>query len=441
MPKIAFVGAGSLGFTRTLVIDMMSYEDLAGSTISLIDIDAERLGYARRAVEKIIEVGGYPAKVEASTDRAVGLRDADIVVITILAHGVEGFRPEIEIPMKYGVDFNVGDSYGTAAVFRALRTIPQMLDIARDVEKCAPNAYILNYTNPMAMLCRALFRETSVRLVGLCHSVQGLAARLAKWIDVPREEVVWECAGINHQAWLLRFERENGESLYPLLREAVDKPAIWEQDVVRNEMFKALGYYVTESSGHNSEYNWWFRKRPDLIEKYCTHGKDWNPGVHAYILKEYAEAAETWRQNLKDYAEGRVEIKLGRSHEYASKIVRGLLFDDTFKFNGNIPNSSLITNLPQDCVVEVPMIADKTGFKGIHVGDLPAELVALNHITTMVTELTVEAALTGDPVAAYHACCYDPLAAAKLSLAEIKEMVDELFRAQAPLLPQFKHLS
>jgi alpha-galactosidase len=441
MPKIAFVGAGSLGFTRTLVIDMMSYEDLAASTISLIDIDAERLDYARRAVERIMEVGKYPAKVEATTDRAAGLKDADIVIITILAHGVEGFRPEIEIPMEYGVDFNVGDSYGTAAVFRALRTIPPMLDIARDVEKHAPNAYILNYTNPMVMLCQALFRETDVRLVGLCHSVQGLAAKLASWIDVPRDEVVWECAGINHQAWLLRFERENGEDLYPLLREAVDKPETWEQDIVRNEMFKALGYYVTESSGHNSEYNWWFRKRPDLIEKYCTHGKDWNPGVHGYILQEYAEAAEGWQQHLEDYAEGRVEIELGRSHEYASKIVRGLLLDETFKFNGNIPNTSLITNLPQGCVVEVPIIADKTGFKGIHVGDLPAQLVALNHITTMVSELTVEAALSGDPVAAYHACCYDPLAASKLSLPEIQEMVNELLKAQAHLLPQFKHLN
>ena len=440
MPKIAFVGAGSLGFTRTLVIDMMSYEDLAGSTISLIDIDAERLDYAKRAVEKIMEVGKYPAKVEASTDRAEGLKDADIVVITILSHGVEGFRPEIEIPMKYGVDFNVGDSYGTAAIFRAMRTIPAMLDIARDVEKYAPNAFILNYTNPMTMLCRALFRETSVQMVGLCHSVQGLAGRLAKWIDVPGEEVIWEAAGINHQAWLLRFER-NGENLYPQLRKAVDKPEIWEQDIVRNEMFKALGYYVTESSGHNSEYNWWFRKRPDLIEKYCTHGTDWNPGVHGYILDEYAEAAETWKARLKDYAEGRVEIKLGRSHEYASRIVRGLLFDETFKFNGNIPNTDLITNLPDQCVVEVPVIADKTGFKGVHVGDLPPQLVALNHLTTMVSELTVDAALTGDPVAAYHACCYDPLAASKLSLAEIQEMVDELFKVQAPLLPQFKHLS
>jgi alpha-galactosidase len=440
MPKIAFVGAGSLGFTRTLVIDMMSYEDLADSTISLIDIDEQRLHYAKRAVERIMQVGGYPAKVEASLDRAEGLKDADIVIITILAHGVDGFRPEIDIPMKYGVDFNVGDSYGTAAVFRSLRTIPVMVDICRDVERFAPNAYVLNYTNPMTMLCRALHRATSVPLVGLCHSVQGLAGMLATWIEVPPDEVTWECAGINHQAWLLRFEH-NGENLYPRLGEAMQRPEIYRKDIVRNEMFLALGYYVTESSGHNSEYNWWFRKRPDLIEKYCTHGENWNPGVHGYILQEYEEAVDTWMKRMEDYAEGRVKIELGRSHEYASRIIRGLLFDQTFEFNATVPNDGIIANLPHRCAVEVPVVADRRGFRAIHAGALPLQCAALNHLNTMVVELTVESALTGDPVAAYQACCYDPLAAAKLSLAEIKQMVDELFQVQAPLLPQFKHLT
>ena len=206
MPKIAFVGAGSLTFTRRLVIDMLSYEDLQASTISLIDIDAERLGYAKAAVDRVVEVGQYPATVVATRDRAAGIRDADIVVCTIMAHGLEPYRAEIDLPMKYGVDFNVGDSMGTPAVFRALRTIPVMLDICRDIERHAPHAYLLNYTNPMSMLCRAMQRATSVRLVGLCHSVQGLAPMLAEWIGAPAEEIVWLCAGINHQAWLLRFE-------------------------------------------------------------------------------------------------------------------------------------------------------------------------------------------------------------------------------------------
>jgi alpha-galactosidase len=442
--KIAFVGAGSLGFTRRLVIDMLSYEDMREATLSLIDIDETRLSYAKRAVERIVKVAEAPTKVEATLDRAAGLKGADIVIVTILAHGLAGFQPEIEIPMKYGVDFNCGDSYGTAGVFRALRTIPVMLDIARDMERHAPSAYMLNYTNPMTMLCRAMQRETTARTVGLCHSVQGLAGELGHWIGAPREEIVGECAGINHQAWLLRFEWK-GEDAYPKLRAVVDRPDIYAKDTVRIEMFKALGYYVTESSGHNSEYNWWFRKRPDLIEKYCsnTTGGDWNPGLHGAILKGYMgrEQEARWQKDMEDWAEGRVEIKIQRSHEYASRIVRGLLLDETFKFNGTIPNHGAITNLPDDAAVEIPMVADRSGFQGINVGALPVQCAALNQVNTAVVELTVEAAVKGDPVAAYRACCLDPVAAAKLSLAEIKEMTDELLKAQAKFLPQFKHLS
>ena len=441
--KIAFIGAGSLGFTRRLVVDILSYEDMQDATLSLIDIDPTRLDYVRRAVERIVKVAGCSAKVEAHLNRAEGLKDADIVIVTILAHGLAGFRPEIEIPMKYGVDFNCGDSYGTAGIFRALRTIPLMLDFCRDMEKYAPKAYMLNYTNPMTMLCRAMQRETSVKLVGLCHSVQGLGGELGSWIGAPAEEIVCECAGINHQAWALRFEW-NGKDAYPKLREVVDRPDIYVKDTVRIEMFKALGYYVTESSGHNSEYNWWFRKRPELIEKYCSSvGTDWNPGQHAAILKSYEsrEDADRWQKDMEDWAEGRVEIRLGRSHEYASSIIRGLKFGETFKFNATVPNANVITNLPTGCAVEVPVIADKSGFQAIQVGDLPPQLLALNQVNTAVTELTVEAAVKGDPVAAYRACCLDPVAAAKLSLAEIKEMTDELFQAQAQFLPQFKTLA
>jgi alpha-galactosidase len=439
MAKIAFVGAGSLGFTRGLVIDMMSWEDLASSTISLIDVDGERLQYAERAVKRIMEVGKYPAKVEAMTDRRKGLEGADVVIVTILAHGVDGFRPEIEVPMKYGVDFNVGDSYGTAAIFRSLRTIPIMIDICRDMEQVAPNAYMLNYTNPMTMLCRAMQRATKVKAVGLCHSVQGLGAMLGSWIGAPKEEILCECAGINHQAWALRFEW-NGKNAYPLLRKAVEKPEIWRRDIVRNEIFKALGYYVTESSGHNSEYVWWFRKRPDLIEKFCTHGEDWNPGVHAYILNAYQHSKDTWQKQLEEFSSGKIEIKLGRSHEYASYITRGLLFGEMTKFNGNIPNSGCISNLPDDACVEVPMIADRSGFQGIAVGALPHQLAALNQLHTNIVELTVEAALTGNPEPVYHACYLDPVAAAKCSLEEIKQMTDELFKVQQPLMPQFRNL-
>jgi alpha-galactosidase len=436
MAKIAFVGAGSLGFTRGLVADMMSYEELPGSTISLIDIDAERLTYAKNAVERIMEAGGYPAKVEATTDRSVGLKDADIVIITILVHGPDGIRAEIEIPMKYGIDFNVGDSYGTAAVFRTLRTLPPMLDICRDVERYAPGAYVLNYTNPMSMLCRGINRATSVKLVGLCHSVQGMGAYLGSYIGAKPEEIVCECAGINHQAWALRFER-NGKDAYPALREALQKPENFWKDPVRNEMCLVLGYFPTESSRHNSEYNWWYRKRPDLMEKYFKHGGEWSEGRHGIVLSRYRR--EQWEKELKAYADGTVPIRLGRSHEYASAIAMAVLQDQTCKFNGTVPNRGLIANLPDGCSVEVPVTADRSGFSPARVGALPQQCATLNVVNTTVVELAVEGALNGDPTAVYRACCFDPLAAATCSLPEIKQMVDELFAAQEPFLTQFKH--
>ena len=436
MAKIAFVGAGSLGFTRGLVADMMSYEELADSTISLIDIDEERLAYARNAVNRIMQIGGYPAKVEATTDRSAGLEDADIVIITILVHGPDGIRAEIEIPMSYGIDFNVGDSYGTAAVFRTLRTLPAMVEICRDVERYAPGAYVFNYTNPMSMLCRGISRATSVRLLGLCHSVQGMGSYLGGYIGAPSEEIVCGCAGINHQAWALRFER-NGKDAYPELKEALAKPDNFWKDPVRNEMCLALGYYPTESSRHNSEYNWWFRKRPELMEHYFKHGGEWDEGRHGIVLSRYRR--EQWQKELKAYADGTVEIRLGRSHEYASQIAMALLHGRTCRFNATVPNDGLIGNLPDQCSVEVPVFADKAGVSPVRVGDLPAQCAALNYVNTTVVELAVEGALNSDPTAVYRACCFDPLAAARCSLPEIKRMVGELFQAQARFLPRFAH--
>ncbi|MFB3880877.1 MAG: alpha-glucosidase/alpha-galactosidase [Armatimonadota bacterium] len=435
MAKLAFVGAGSLGFTRRLIADMMSYEELADSTVSLIDIDAERLAYAKRAVDRIMQVGGYPAKVEATTDRKVGLKDADIVIITILVHGPDGVRAEIEIPMKYGISFNVGDSYGTAAVFRTLRTLPPMLDICRDVERYAPDAYVFNYTNPMSMLCRGINAATSVKLVGLCHSVQGMGGYLGGYIGARADEIVCECAGINHQSWVVRFER-SGKNAYPELYEALRDPRNFWKDPVRNEMCLALGYYVTESSRHNSEYNWWFRKRPDLMEHYFKHSGEWDEGQHGIVLSRYRR--EQWEKELKAYAEGTVEVHLGRSHEYASRIALALLHGDTCTFNATVPNTGLITNLPDQSAVEVPVVADRGGFHPIRVGELPKQCAALNLVNTTVVEFAVEAALNNDKEAAFRACCFDPLAAAKCSLPEIKQMVDELFEAQRPFLPQFE---
>ncbi len=439
MIKIAFIGAGSLGFTRGLVRDMLTFPLLENATISLMDIDAERLEFSQKSIQRIVDMGNYPTKVEATLNRAEALRGADAVLCTILAGGTEVWRHDIEIPKKYGIDTNIGDTRGPSGIFRALRTIPVMLDIARDMERCCPDAILLNYTNPMAMLCRALQRESFIRLTGLCHSVQGTAMMLADWIGAPLEEITYTCAGINHQAWYLKYEW-NAKDAYPLIRETIKKPEIYNEEIVRNEMFLHLDYYVTESSGHNSEYNWWFRKRPDLIEKYCTHGAGWNPGVYAYILKEYQEAEHTWKEEAKKWLAKETPISLERGHEYAAHIINAFQGGEVFSFNGNVPNTGLITNLPEGACVEVPVYVDKAGLHPVHVGALPPQCVALNHVCMMTEEMAVEAALTGDPRLVFHAIAYDPLTAAMLSLAEIKQMVNEMFWQNRDYLTHFKHL-
>ena len=438
MTKIAFIGAGSFGFTRGLVKDVLTFPLLQDATIALMDIDPLRLEYIKRAVERIVAEGHYPARVEATLDRAEALKGANAVICTILSGGVNVWRHDIEIPKRYGVDTNVGDTRGPSGIFRALRTIPVMLSICRDMELYCPDAILLNYTNPMAMLCRAMQRETSIRVSGLCHSVQGTAEMLAHWIGAPMEEITYVSAGINHQSWYVKYEW-NGQDAYPLIRQAVQRPEVYSAEIVRNEMFLHLGYYVTESSGHNSEYNWWFRKRPDLIEKYCTHGAGWNPGVYAYILDEYFKREEDWKVMIQQWLDDPKPLNLARGHEYAAYIINAYLGGDPFKFNGNVPNTQLITNLPEGACVEVPVYADKRGFNPIHVGALPPQCAALNNVSVAVEEMAVEGCLAGDPTMVFHAIAYDPLTAAVLSLAEIRRMVNDMFAQNRDYLPTFKH--
>jgi len=438
MPKkIAFIGAGSFGFTRALVRDILTFPALADSTLALMDVDEERLNFIKAGVDRIIAAGNYPAKVISTMDRKRALDGADGVVTTILQGGVNVFRSDIEIPAKYGVDINVGDTRGPSGIFRALRTIPVMVDICRDVERYCPDAIVLNYTNPMAMLCRAMQGETGARATGLCHSVQGTAMMLADWIGAPFQEVTYRCAGINHQAWFVDF-KWNGKDAYPLIREAVTtQPEIYNAEHVRNEMFLHLGYYVTESSGHNSEYNAWFRKRPDLLEKYCTHGTGWNPGHHAFILNQYQQVADTWRNHIKEQFERPVDLK--RGHEYAASIFNASIGDGAmFEFNGNVRNFGLINNLPPGCCVEVPVVASKRGFDALHVGPLPPQCALLNSISAQCEELAVTGCVEGNRDKIYHAIYYDPLTSAVLSLAEIKSMVDEMFEANKGWLPTFE---
>ena len=440
MARIAFIGAGSLGFTRGLVRDLLTFPLLKDATLVLMDVSKKRLDFAYRAVNCIIERGGYPAKVEATLVRKEALKGADAVLCTILAGSVQVWRHDIEIPARYGVDINVGDTRGVSGIFRALRTSPVMVDIARDMERYCPDAILLNYTNPMAMLCRAMQRTSSIKVTGLCHSVQGTAHMLANWIGAPMDEITYLCAGINHMAWYLEFKR-NGKDAYPEIRKALKKKKIYMQEIVRNEMFLALGRYVTESSGHNSEYNWWFRKRPDLIERYCTEGTGWNPGKHAYILQEYLKTEKSWKRETQKWFDAGSPMSLERGHEYAASIINAYMGGDPFLFNGNVPNRGVITNLPPDACVEVPVLSDRRGFSTLHVGALPPQCAALNNISIASEEMAVEAALTGDPTLVYHAVCYDPLTAAVLSLSEIRKMVTEMLRKNRRLLPQFKTIA
>jgi alpha-galactosidase len=439
MTKIAFIGAGSLGFTQDLVRDILTFPLLEDTHIALMDINAERLEFAKTSIQKIFTAGKYPATVTATMDRAEALRGADVVLTTILSGSTDVWRHDIEIPKKYGVDINVGDTRGPSGIFRFLRTLPPMMDIVRDMERYCPNAVLLNYTNPMAMLCGAVQRQTAIRVTGLCHSVQGSAMMLADWIGAPYEEIDYLCAGINHQAWYLEYKWK-GQDAYPLIYKAItERPEIYNEEIVRNEMFLALGKYVTESSGHNSEYNAWFRKRPDLIEKYCTHGTGWNPGEYAYILKEYQQTEATWRDIVKeDLAKTLTASDLERGQEYAAFIVNALKGGEPFKFNGNVPNTQLVSNLPQGACVEVPVLVDRTGFHPMHVGALPAECALLTSFSSGIEELAIQGALTGDPVAIYRAIAHDPLTMAVLSLAEIRQMTNEMFAQNKEYLPEFK---
>ena len=440
MTRITFIGAGSIGFTRTLVRDILTFPRLTDAELVLMDIDAERLEFAERSVRRIIELGNYPATVKTTLSRAEALQGADVVMVTILAGGVQVWRHDIEIPKQFGIDINVGDTRGPSGIFRALRTIPEMLAIAKDMEKYCPNAMMLNYTNPMAMLCRAMQRESNIAITGLCHSVQGTAEMLARWIGVPYEEIDYLCAGINHMAWYLRFDHKN-QSVYPLIRAAMDKPEIYNEEIVRNEMFLHLDYYVTESSGHNSEYNAWFRKRPDLIEKYCTHGTGWNPGKHAYILDEYLRRENEWRADARSWFDGSAQLKLDRGHEYAAYIVNALEGGEPFRFNGNVRNTGLITNLPQDACVEVPVFVDKDGLHPVHVGALPPQCAMLTNLSAQIEELAVDGAISGDPRKVYQAILNDPLTAAVLAPNEIRDMVNAMFAKNQAYLPQFKHFT
>ena len=439
MRKFVFIGAGSLVFTRNLIKDILTFPAFDDCELALVDIDEKRLECAKQGAEKLIAAGGRKAVVTTTTDRREALPGADGILITVLQGGVDVWRYDVEIPKKYGVDICVGDTRGPSGIFRFLRTAPLMLEIIRDVEELCPEATVLNYTNPMAMLCSYIQAQTDVSVTGLCHSVQGTAAMLARWLSIEAEELDYTCVGINHQAFYLDLTH-NGEDMYPALFEAIKRPEVANEEQVRNEMFRHLKYYPTESSGHNSEYNPWFRKRPDLIEKYCTHGTGWNPGEYAFILNEYLDRIDTWEKEYQEWLE-EDDVDLERGEEYASYIFNAIYGDQTaFRFNANLRNLGYVTNIDEGACVEVPVTADKDGIHVEGVYTLPPQISALVGHSAKLEEMAVQAAISGDPDLVFQAVLQDPLTASVCSMQEIHDMVQEMFDQNADYLGYFKSL-
>jgi alpha-galactosidase len=368
-------------------------------------------------------------------DRAKALDGADYVIISVLVGGYEAIEREIDIPKRYGVDQAIGDTLTPGGIMRCLRTLPQLLEIGRDIMKCCPSAWVLNYTNPMAMLCWGMNEALpGIRLVGLCHSVQHTTAQWAHRLKVPLEEVEFECAGLNHQAWIFRFDHR-GRDLLPAIRELAVEPRLWRKDTSRMEYVKHFGYPVTEASGHNSEYSAWFRKRPELIEAYCPGGS-WNGG--SGFIKELYNRPD-WREVMEKMADGTELVSLERSNEYGSQIVSALAGGEPVKIYGNVMNEGYVANLPDGVCVEVPCSVDTDGIKARAVGDIPAHLAAINQTQINVQRLAVKAALESDPEIVFQAMALDPLTAAVGTLDEIREMTAELLAAHAQWLPAFSN--
>jgi len=442
MAKITLIGAGSYVFTRNLCNDILLTPALQDSHITLMDIDPLRLSWARDLVQALIDRRGLKATVEATTNRREAVTEADYVITTFQQGGLAAYELDIEIPRKYGVEQCVGDTLGPGGVFRALRTIPVLLDLCDDLDELAPDALILNYVNPMAANCWAINYGSGRPNVGLCHSVQGTSEMLARWVGVPYEEVNFLCAGINHQSFFLEFRRGK-EDLYPKLWEAIEKEEIYAEEPVRIDLMKYFGYFVTESSGHASEYVPYFRKTAKMVEEELSP-RFKNPADHWFdfartggYLRHCQQTAQSLEKEFKEVLEGVRTLSNVRSHEYGSAIIEAIETNCPAKINGNVPNDGLITNLPDGCTVEVPCLVDASGIQPVVVGDLPPQLAALNRTNINVQELIVEAALNGNREAVYHAVMLDPLTAAVCTLPQIHTMVDEMLEAQQPWLPEF----
>jgi alpha-galactosidase len=431
--KVAIIGAGSIIFCKTLILDILVTEGLEDTEFALMAPSTRRTPYVEGFVKKVIEANDLPASVWVTTDQREAVKDADYVITTFQVGGVKGFEYDYKIPLKYGVDCCIADTGGPAAVFRALRQLPVMLDLARDTEELCPDAYLLNYVNPMTVVCWALGATSKTKFVGLCHGVQTTLDLISGYVDVPKHEIDFVCAGINHMAWFLKLQH-NGEDLYPRLKENFEKPEYYVNEKVRGEALRHFGYFMTESTGHLADYLPYFRRNQQVLDTYCDEpGFGGESGAY-YNYCKYVADKYTDGDILADEP---IELPR-RSIEYGSYIIEALETGRTFKFNGNVINRGMITNLPADCCAEGPMFADKTGLYKTIVGGLPPQCAALNLTNINLQRLAVEAALTGDVEHIVHACALDPLTGAVATLKEIREMASEMLETQRQWLPQFE---
>ena len=435
MIKISFIGAGSTIFAKNILGDVMLTPSLQNAELALYDIDEDRLAESHKMLGNINKnVNKNRSKIVSYTDRKEALKDAHFVINAIQ---VGGYKPstviDFEIAKKYGLEQTIGDTLGIGGIFRALRTIPVMLSIAEDMEEVCPNALLLNYTNPMSILTQTMLTQTNIKTVGLCHSVQGVVEELYETIgwdyENDKDLLRYKVAGINHMAWLLEIEK-NGKNIYPLIKKEAQKLDTPHTDAVRIELMSRFGYYVTESSEHNAEYHPYFikEKYPELIDKYMIP------------LDEYLRRCEIqikdWETQRDDYVNNG-SLTHERSVEYGSYIMDSIVTGKSTEIAGNVLNNGLISNLPDDAVVEVPCLVNKNGVQPTRIGELPIQLAALNRTHINVHQLVVEAAITKSRNKIYQAAYLDPHTSSELSLNDIESMVDELIEAHGDYLPEF----
>lgn len=441
MAKIVFIGAGSTVFAKNLMVDILTYDVLKGSELVLHDIDEERLKTSVIVAHKVAGMLNAKPVITSTLNRREALDGANYVITMIQ---VAGYKPgtviDFEIPKKYGLKQTIADTLGIGGIMRSLRTIPVLLDICHDMEELCPDATLLQYVNPMVMNCWAISRATSIKTVGLCHSVPHTANDLSDDMGIPRGELNYVVAGINHMAFFLKLEH-NGKDMYPQLQQTLagfDKSGVWPKrfgrmtDHVRYEMFRRLGYFVTESSEHFSEYVPFFIKegRGDLIEEFDIP-------IDEYIYR-CEHQIQQWHHLREDLEDPSKPLKMQESVEFGSHIIHAIETGQPTRIYGNVPNFGIIDNLPVGIPVEVPCLVDKNGIQPVTIGKIPPQLARLMQTNIGPQELTVEAALTGKREHIYHAAMLDPHTAAELSLDQIWSMVDEMIEAHGDWLPEYR---